>query len=109
MPPKKDKDPNKPKGRTSAYAFFVQDRRGQYKEEGKSINFADFSRESADVWKKMKDPEKTKYQKLSDGDKERYQREMAEYKPPSDDDEGGAGQRRRRRKKKDPNMPKRCM
>lgn len=103
MPPKKD--PNKPKGRTSAYAFFVQDRREMYKEKGQQVVFADFSRECADLWKDMEDPDKVKYNKQATKDKERYTREMASYRP-SDDEEGG---KRRRRKKKDPSMPKRSM
>ena len=106
MPPKSGKkDPNKPKGRTSAYAFFVADRREMYKEKDQQVVFTTFSRECADLWKDMTDVDKKKYSKQADKDKERYQREMASYRP-ADDEEGT---KRRRRKKKDPNMPKRSM
>lgn len=106
MPPK-NKDPNKPKGRMSAYAFFVQDRREMYKEKGEGVQFTQFSKECAELWRNMTDGEKAKYAKQAEGDRARYQREMADYKPP-DDEEGPRGGRRRR-KKKDPNMPKRSM
>ena len=107
MPPR-NKDPNKPKGRTSAYAFFVKTRRQKYQDEGKQVKFTDFSRECAELWKNMDEDEKTSYHEKAEEDRKRYQREMANYNPPSDDEEGG-GHGRRRRRKKDPNMPKRSM
>ena len=103
MPPRKD--PNKPKGRTSAYAFFVQDRREKSKERGEQVQFAEFSRECADKWKVMEKDDKTKYNALAEKDKARYVKQMATYQPINDEDGG----KRRRRKKKDPNMPKRSM
>ncbi len=73
------------------------------------MQFTVFSRECADLWKGMGGDDKTDYAKQADEDRERYQREMAVYRPPSDDDEEGGGRQRRRRKKKDPKMPKRSM
>jgi len=104
MPPR-NKDPNKPKGRTSAYAFFVQDRREMYKEKDMQVQFAEFSKECAGLWKDMSGDDKAKYVKQAEADRKRYQREMACYSPP-DDDEAAP---KRRRKKKDPKMPKRSM
>lgn len=103
MPPRRD--PNKPKGRTSAYAFFVQHRRDEYKREHKPINFAEFSKECADKWKKCSHSDKEHFHKQAESDRERYTREMASYKPSASADGGG----RRKRKRKDPNMPKRSM
>lgn len=107
MPPR-NRDPNKPKGRTSAYAFFVKSRREHYQERGQQVKFTVFSKECADLWKDMGDSDKREFHEQAEEDRERYQREMADYKPPSDDEEGGRGHRRRR-KKKDKNMPKRSM
>lgn len=107
MPGKKD--PNKPKGRMSAYAFFVQERRKEYKEKGKNIQFTEFSKECADLWREMDEDEKKDYSDLADKDKVRYEREMAAYRPPSDDEDGGTSRGKSKKKKKDANMPKRSM
>lgn len=109
MAPKKD--PNKPKGRMSAYAFFVQEKRADSKAKGEEVEFTAFSQQCAKQWKAIgieddaeKGPKK-KYLALADADKVRYTREMANYVPPD-----GIGKKGRGAKKpKDPNKPKRAM
>ena len=100
MPPK-SKDPNKPRGRKSAYAFFLQSRKDQ---KGPKESFTEYSKESASLWHGMSKDEKAKYFDMQAEDKKRYEREMANYEPPAE--EKG---RRRRRKKKDKDAPKRAM
>lgn len=102
MPPKKNSDPNRPKGRTSAYAYFVAHARGEYKKEGKRVDFAAFSRECSRKWKNMDDDKKEEFVKDADLDKQRYEEEMKRYVRPAASESG-----RRSRKKKDPNAPKR--
>lgn len=108
MPPKKDKDPNKPKGRMSAYACFVQAQRSEKKAKGEDVNFTEFSRECSDRWKELDLPENSKekkrYYDMADKDRVRYEKEMANYKPPPGSGKG----RRGKKKKKDPNQPKRA-
>lgn len=107
MPPK-NKDPNKPKGRTSAYGFFMQEKRECYRKMNKEVEFTPFSRECAGEWKGMDDDKRAKFNALAEEDRVRYETEMASYKPP--EDYGGKGEgRRRRRRKQDPNAPKRAM
>lgn len=101
MPPKKNKDPNKPKGRMSAYAFFVQERRAMYRQKGQEVKFTAFSKECADLWRGMDDDDKSKFIQSAEADRDRYKKEMASYKAPA-----GSG---RTKKKKDPNMPKRAV
>lgn len=105
MPPKKD--PNKPKGRTSAYAFYVKHRREHYKKIGEEVAFTDFSRQCSENWKKMDDSDKAKFFKMAEEDRQRYDTEMGAYIPP--DSAGKKGKRRRNKKQKDPNQPKRAM
>jgi hypothetical protein len=100
MPPKKD--PNKPKGRTSAYAFFVQEKRNESKAKGEEVDFTAFSKECADKWKDSR-LDKGSYIKKAEVDKARYEREMASYQPPD------GGKKKPGKKQKDPNMPKRAM
>ncbi len=97
------KDPNRPKGRMSAYAFFVQERRAYYRNKGLSVNFTDFSRECAGLWKELSDVQKSKYVKSAELDKVRYDNAMSTYTPPPDSG------RKRKKKKKDPRQPKRNM
>ena len=104
MPPK-NKDPNKPKGRTSAYGFFMQDKRECYRQQNKEVLFTPFSKECAGDWKELDDTKREKFQELAEKDRERYEREMADYTPPDHCEHHG----RRRRKKQDPNAPKRAM
>lgn len=98
---KQKKDPNKPRGRMSAYAYFVQDRRS--KAEGQ-VNFTAFSKECADRWKHMDDGDKRPFNDKSASDKIRYDREMSGYVPPMKEKNAKGG---RRRAKKDPDAPKR--
>ncbi|XP_027034099.1 high mobility group protein B2a [Tachysurus fulvidraco] len=96
------KDPNKPRGKTSSYAFFVQTCREEHKKKhpDTSVNFSEFSKKCAERWKTMSSKEKSKFEDLAKNDKVRYDREMKNYVPPKGAVKGG-------KKKKDPNAPKR--
>ena len=47
------KDANKPKGRTTAYAFFIQTCREEHKKQypGKAVDFKEFSQKCAAKWR----------------------------------------------------------
>ncbi|KAJ8262217.1 hypothetical protein GJAV_G00163920 [Gymnothorax javanicus] len=94
------KDINKPKGKTSAYAFFVKTCREEHKMKspGSSVNFAEFSKECSERWKNLSPKEKGLFEDRARVDKARYDREMQSYIPPK-------GSKKRRMK--DPNAPKR--
>ncbi|KAG9269389.1 high mobility group protein B2-like isoform X2 [Astyanax mexicanus] len=96
------KDANKPKGRTSAYAFFVLSSRDELKKKspGTSVNFGKFSKKCSEDWKALTPSEKKKFEDLAKADKARYDEEMKSYVPPK-------GMGKMGRKKKDPNAPKR--
>lgn len=98
---------DKPKGRMSAYAYFVQTCREEHKKKhpNKNVVFAEFSRKCSERWKTMLDKEKKRFQDLAEGDKKRYENEMATYVPPR----GEKGKPVKRRRTKDPNAPKRAL
>lgn len=100
MPPK-SKDPNKPKGRTNAYAFYLKDKRAESKSKGEEVQFTEFSRQCGDDWKHLDAKQKKKFNALAEKDKVRYDREMKDYVPPDGVGKGAKG--------KDPNMPKRSL
>ena len=93
----------KPKGRMSAYTFFVQMCREEHRKKhpNENVNFTDFSKKCAERWKQMTEPEKKRFADMAEKDKQRYDKEMATYTPPNE--VGG----RKKKKKKDPNAPKR--
>lgn len=96
------KDANKPRGRMSAYAFFVQTCREEHKEKhpGESVVFAEFSKKCSQKWKAITPKEKKRFEDMAGKDKARYEKEMDSYVPPE-------GEKKRKMKTKDPNAPKR--
>lgn len=101
----KTKD-NKPRGRMSSYAYFVQKTREDFKKKhpNENVVFSEFSKKCSDTWKKMSESEKKKYIQMADKDKKRYDAEMSTYVPPKD----GKG-KKGKKAKKDPNAPKRAL
>ncbi|GBG25109.1 FACT complex subunit SSRP1 [Hondaea fermentalgiana] len=111
---KKKRDPNAPARAKTAYMHFSDAQRA----EQSGIDMA----EIASKWKAISDEDKEKFTRLAKKDKERFEQEMADYKPPSgydskgmeivDDDDGGddeKGAKKRKKKTKkerDPNAPK---
>jgi high mobility group protein B1 len=101
----------KPRGRMSAYAYFVQTCREEHKKKhpNENVVFAEFSKKCAERWKvfketTMNDKEKNRFHVLAEKDKKRYDGEMANYKPPKGE-KGG----KKRKRTKDPNAPKRAL
>lgn len=100
----------KPRGRMTAYAFFVQTCRNEHKKQHpeENVQFADFSRQCADRWKTMSDKEKQRFHELASEDKLRYDNEMQNC----DSTPSGKrvrGRKSRGKKIKDPNKPKRAL
>jgi len=95
------KDPNKPRGKTSSYAYFVSKCREEHKKNhpGTSVGFSEFSKRCSERWKTMSAKEKVRFEDMAKTDKVRYDREMKTYTPPKGAKLG--------KKKKDPNAPKR--
>ncbi|XP_053119117.1 high mobility group protein B3-like [Hemicordylus capensis] len=81
--------PNKPKGKMSAYAFFVQTCHEEHKMKNPEVpvNFAGFSKKCSERRKTMSSKEKGKFDEMAKADKVRYDREMKDYGPAK----GGGG------------------
>lgn len=80
---KKKKDPNAPKRNQSAYFLFSNQNREKVKKElldqGKEVKITDVASALGQRWRGMSDKEKRPFEELAVKDKERYQREMAEW------------------------------
>jgi len=96
----------KPKGRTSAYAYFVKTCRDEHRTKypNENVVFSEFSKKCADEWKTMSDGEKKRFHAMAEKDKKRHEKEMASYSPPANE-KGG----KKKRMAKDPNAPKRAL
>ncbi|XP_044580604.1 high mobility group protein DSP1 isoform X1 [Cotesia glomerata] len=103
------KTDSKPRGRMTAYAFFVQTCRQEHKKKHpeETIVFQEFSKKCADRWKIMSDKEKKRFQEMAEKDKKRYDAEMQNYTPPKGENIKGRGKKRKHLK--DPNAPKRSL
>ncbi|KAK4295500.1 hypothetical protein Pmani_031938 [Petrolisthes manimaculis] len=101
---------DKPRGRMTAYAFFVQTCRSEHKKlhPDENVQFAEFSRQCSERWKTMSETEKKKFHDMAGKDKVRYDAEMRNYTPVQNT--GRRGRRGRGNKApKDPNKPKRAL
>ncbi|VVC91726.1 unnamed protein product [Leptidea sinapis] len=98
---------NKPRGRMTAYAFFVQTCREEHKKKhpDENVVFAAFSKKCAERWNTMSVKEKARFHEMAVQDKQRYDIEMQNYVPPKDVKVRG----RKKLQTKDPNAPKRSL
>uniref|UniRef100_A0A8D1XGW4 High mobility group protein B3 n=1 Tax=Sus scrofa TaxID=9823 RepID=A0A8D1XGW4_PIG len=87
----------KPKGKMSAYVFFVQTCREEHKKKNPEIpvNFAEFSKKCSERWKTMSGKEQSKFDEMVKADKVHYDWEKKDYGPAKGD------------RKKNPYAPKR--
>jgi histone H3/H4 len=65
----------------SSYFWFIGERRGAVKEANPGLGLGPMQKLLAEEWKKLTPEEKEKYDTLALEDKERYQREIAEFGP----------------------------
>lgn len=97
------KDPNKPRGRTTAYGYFVVTEKETFQKEnpGAKINFGDFSKLCGKKWQGMGEEDRVDFEEKAGVDKIRYEREMSTYEAPPGE------KKKTKKRKKDPNAPKR--
>lgn len=76
---KAKKDPNAPKRNMSAYFLFSIDARPKVKASNPDASFGDIARIISAQFKEISEKEKKKWEKKAAEDKERYQREMADF------------------------------
>lgn len=80
---KAPKDPNKPKRAKTAFMFYCEQHRPalleKEKKKGQKVNIGNIAKALGKSWKKLKDKDKGKWNTLALADKERYEKEIAEY------------------------------
>ncbi|CAG0885226.1 unnamed protein product [Cyprideis torosa] len=105
--PRAGGDPNRPRGKMTAYACFVKVCRDEHKKKhpDETVVFQEFSRKCAERWKTMSEAEKKRFKDMADEDSKRYDHEMQYYVPPPQ----FATDMKKKKKKKDPTAPKRAL
>jgi hypothetical protein len=78
-PLKKQKDPNKPKGRMASYMFFSTEIGPRIKKENPELSLVDVAKAVGSRWKELDEANRKKYEKLAENDKKRYEQEMELY------------------------------
>jgi len=97
------REPGKPRGKMTSYAFFVQTCREEHKKKNPDdqVVFAEFSKKCAARWKELSPVDRAPFEAMAGRDKLRWEEEMRHYTPPA----GKPGKKKKR--KQDPNAPKR--
>lgn len=76
---KKNRDPNAPKRAKGSYVFFTQVMRPKVMEEFPDIKFVDLGTIMGERWRALAPEERKEFQDLAEEDKERFNKEVAEY------------------------------
>lgn len=76
---RKKKDPLAPKRALSAYFFFCNEIRPAVRAENPNKRITEIATLLAEKWRALPDKKRTKYHKMHEDDKVRYQREMDAY------------------------------
>lgn len=77
---KSQKDPNAPKRPLSTFFLFSQDERPKIKKDNPSLSVADIAKLIGERWRTISEDRKRHYEEKARQEKERYDREIAEYK-----------------------------
>lgn len=91
---KKERDENAPKRATTAFMLWLNETRETIKKDNPGISVTEIAKKGGELWSTLKD--KSKWEEKSGKDKERYTKEMEEYKAA-----GGSGGGEKRKKEKE--------
>jgi structure-specific recognition protein 1 len=95
---KKDRDENAPKRATTAFMVWMNETREEIKKDNPGIKVTEIAKKAGEIWGTLKD--KTKWEEKAAKDKERYTKEMEEYKS-SGAAAAASGEKRKKEKEKE--------
>jgi len=120
---KAKRDPTQPKRPQTGYLLFLVRERSKIMAGDPAVSIPEATRAIAQRWREMSDGDKSEYHKEAEADRQRYQREMAEWQPKAQaaaaadaheaeralyDDDGKKKRGRRPRPKAPEGQPKRA-
>lgn len=83
----KNKDVNAPKRPTTAFMIWLSENREKIKKDHPGSSVTDIAKRAGELWKEITD--KKEWEEKAAKDKERYQKEMENYKAPAEGSSGG--------------------
>jgi len=93
-----------PKKPTTAYAFYMKDKRPEFQAKFNDLKFGDLSKKIAAAWRALDDEQKKPYTEKYLEDKKRYQTQLEHYnatkKPSTESEESSEDSSPKKRKKK---------
>jgi len=102
---KTKKDPNHPKHPKNGYLFYSQDVRKRRQDQNPDKGFKEITNMVAEEWRNLSVAKKKKYLDMAKKDRERYQKEMKDYKQSDSEssrsDESEEKKKRKRAKRSD--------
>jgi len=95
---KKSKKTKGPKRALSAYMFFVKENRQKVIDKYPDLSFGEVGKKLGKLWAELTEDEKAPYVRLNKADKERYEREKANFESSGggDDDEDEAPKKKKK-------------
>lgn len=96
---KKASDPNKPKKGNTAWIFFTNDMREKVKADNPDAKTTDLTKIMSPMWKALTPEKKKPYEDKAKVDKERYEKEMENYKGSDSDSDSDAEVKPKKSKK----------
>ena len=96
-------DPTKPKGKITAYAYFIRHKHEQKNGDLANLPFSEFSKKCSNEWKDMTDDGRAPFIKMASEDRDRFCEEMKVWTANG----GKAKAKAEKKAKKDVNEPKR--
>jgi len=103
---KHKKDPLAPKRPRTAFLLFSVDKRESVIQAQPNLVFGDIAKEVSVLWKNCRESERQKYNNLANEDKQRYEREMEEYKAQQREKEEKRKMKKKNKSKKEKSKKK---
>jgi hypothetical protein len=99
-PRKTKKDPNHPKHPRNGYLYYSLDVRKRRQDQNPDKNFKEITALVAEEWRSLSTPKKKKYLDMAKKDRDRYQREMKNYRPDSDSESSSDSEEIKKKRKR---------
>lgn len=100
---KKDRDENAPKRASTAFMLWLNANRENIKKDNPGIKVTEIAKKGGELWAELKD--KSEWEQKAAKEKERYSKEMEEYKASGGGKSSGGGEKRKKKSNPSPVKP----
>jgi len=99
---KRKKDPNAPKKPTTAYAFYLKDRKNEFQAQNPGMKYPEITKLISAAWKALDNDAKKPYTEKYGDDRKRYQKQLENYekKKSSESEESSEDSPKKKKKRR---------